>query len=46
MLDLFDFIDTLHQLFGRDGRKAWPGCLLVMGGTTTGIWLIWWLHTA
>ena len=40
MLDLLDFVDFIHQLFGRDGRRAWPGCLLIVGGTVLGIWLI------
>ena len=44
-LDLISFLDDLHNIFGRQGREAWPGCLLVMGGTVTGIWTIWFLST-
>ena len=45
LLELLGFIDGLHNLFGRDGRKAWPGCLLIMAGTVLGIWTIWFLST-
>ena len=45
LLELFSFIDDLHNLFGREGRKAWPGCLCIMGGTILGIATLYHLST-
>ena len=40
LLDLIGFIDDAHGVFGRDGRKAWPGCFMIVAGTVLGIWVI------
>lgn len=43
LLDFLNLIDTVMDVFSKQGRRAMRGCLTIMAPTAVGIAVIWYL---